>query len=197
MNRHHYAVFIRNCRLILLLRRDFTNGDLNIFKPAEWRWKLSQICDNQWHHYAITVNFPNVQLYIDGQPYSDSKNTSEIIDDWPLHPTNEIHTRLTVGGCWQGTESRIKHFFNGYLAGLTILTNQTIEQTRQPFVSTCLFRCHEQLQIPPLDFLQPGMELVTNNDQNAISVSSAKVEDLENLIKQVDFFNPRLHQNSN
>ncbi len=44
MNRHHYAWFVRNCRLILLLRRDFTQGDLNIFRPAEWRWKLPQVC---------------------------------------------------------------------------------------------------------------------------------------------------------
>lgn len=43
MNRHHFAVFIRNCRLILLLRRDFSEGDLNIFRPAEWRWKITQV----------------------------------------------------------------------------------------------------------------------------------------------------------
>lgn len=43
MNRHHYALFVRNCRLILLLRRDFSEGDLNIFRPAEWRWKIPQV----------------------------------------------------------------------------------------------------------------------------------------------------------
>lgn len=43
MNRHHYAWFVRNCRLILLLRRDFSEGDLNIFRPAEWRWKIPQV----------------------------------------------------------------------------------------------------------------------------------------------------------
>lgn len=43
MNRHHYAWFVRNCRLILLLRRDFSQGDLNIFRPAEWRWKIPQV----------------------------------------------------------------------------------------------------------------------------------------------------------
>lgn len=46
MNRHHYAWFVRNCRLILLLRRDFSQGDLNIFRPAEWRWKIPQVCHN-------------------------------------------------------------------------------------------------------------------------------------------------------
>lgn len=43
MNRHHYAIFVRNCRLIMLLRRDFGDGDLNIFRPAEWRWKIPEV----------------------------------------------------------------------------------------------------------------------------------------------------------
>lgn len=43
MNRHHFALFVRNCRLILLLRREFGDGDLKSFKPAEFRWKLPQV----------------------------------------------------------------------------------------------------------------------------------------------------------
>ena len=45
MNRHHFALFIRNCRLILLLRREFGDGDLKSFRPAEFRWKLPQVMD--------------------------------------------------------------------------------------------------------------------------------------------------------
>jgi len=102
MNRHHYALFVRNCRLILLLRRDFSEGDLNIFRPAEWRWKLPQVCDDEWHHYAVSVNFPVVQLYVDGQLLKGERKNPEIIDDWPLHPTKGINTTVTVGACWQG-----------------------------------------------------------------------------------------------
>ena len=43
MNRHHFALFVRNCRLILLLRREHSDGDLNTFRPAEWRWKVPQV----------------------------------------------------------------------------------------------------------------------------------------------------------
>ena len=43
MNRHHFSLFIRNCRLILLLRREFGDGDLKSFRPAEFRWKLPQV----------------------------------------------------------------------------------------------------------------------------------------------------------
>lgn len=55
MNRHHYALFVRNCRLILLLRRDFTEGDLNIFRPAEWRWKIPQVFIILMHYNYIKI----------------------------------------------------------------------------------------------------------------------------------------------
>lgn len=66
MNRHHFSVYIRNCHLVMLLRQEPTpDVDLNVFKPAEWRWKLPQVCDGAWHHYAISVDFPQVSLAID------------------------------------------------------------------------------------------------------------------------------------
>ena len=74
-NRVHFAVFIRNCRLILLLRREFSNEPKTIFRPAEWRFKLAETCDpHHWHHYAINVQFPNVELYVDGQKYRNGIN---------------------------------------------------------------------------------------------------------------------------
>ena len=38
-------------------------------RPAEWRWKLPQVCDNEWHHYAVSVNFPNAELTVDGDRF--------------------------------------------------------------------------------------------------------------------------------
>ena len=43
MNRHHYALFIRNCHLIMLLRREYDEANLNTFSPAEWRWQIPQV----------------------------------------------------------------------------------------------------------------------------------------------------------
>lgn len=60
-----------------------------------------QVCDDQWHHYAINVRFPDVELYLDGQLFRSEKKNPEVIDDWPLHPTKGINTTLTVGACWQ------------------------------------------------------------------------------------------------
>jgi len=78
MNRHHFAVFVHNCRLVMLLRQEPGQGvDLNMFKPAEWRWKLSQVCDAQWHHYAISVDFPQVSqntILPSGEPMPSAKD---------------------------------------------------------------------------------------------------------------------------
>lgn len=41
MNRHHYALYVHNCRLVFLLRKDFDQADT--FRPAEFHWKLDQV----------------------------------------------------------------------------------------------------------------------------------------------------------
>ena len=101
-NRHHLALFIRNCKLVLLLRKEFLEGEENTFRPAEWRWKLPQVCDDEWHHYAVNVNFPVVNLVIDGEEWTDQKDNPEIIDDWPLHNAGDISSKISIGACWQG-----------------------------------------------------------------------------------------------
>lgn len=67
MNRHHYSIFVHNCHLILLLRRESTGeADMSRFQPTEWRWKLEEVCDGNWHQYAISFDLPEVRqsLYI-------------------------------------------------------------------------------------------------------------------------------------
>lgn len=187
MNRHHYALFVRNCRLILLLRRDFSEGDLNIFRPAEWRWKLPQVCDDQWHHYAVNVRFPDVQLYLDGQLFHSEKKNPEVIDDWPLHPTKGINTTLTVGACWQGSDNKMKHHLRGYLAGLSVL----VGQTEKPEVLGCLHQCKESLQVPAMELLQPGMELLTNSDLTEVTVEGDNKTNLETLVRKIGYANSR------
>lgn len=44
-----------------------------------------------------------VRLYVDGVPFTDSENNPEILDDWPLRQTADVHSmKLVVGACWQG-----------------------------------------------------------------------------------------------
>ncbi|CAB3255145.1 unnamed protein product [Arctia plantaginis] len=176
MNRHHYALFVRNCRLILLLRRDFGEGDLNIFRPAEWRWKLPEVCDNEWHHYAVNVRFPNVELFVDGEAYHapDAKGP-EVIDDWPLHPAHGVNTTLVVGACWQGTEHDMKHHLRGGLAGLGVLRGGV----QTPRALSCLAHCREGLSLAPDLYLK------------SVSVEGDGVADVETLLRRVSYGDAR------
>ena len=61
MNRHHFSLFIRNCRLILLLRREFGDGDLKSFRPAEFRWKLPQVHFWLFCYFIFSIEQRNVK----------------------------------------------------------------------------------------------------------------------------------------
>ena len=116
MNRHHYALFIRHCRLVLLLRQEADSGvDANTFKPAEWRWTTPEVCDGKWHHYAVSIDLLQARLYIDGKQFAESKHNPEIVDDFPLHQSKHVHfTKLVVGACWLGAFSSI--FYEIYIS---------------------------------------------------------------------------------
>ncbi|XP_043481445.1 calsyntenin-1 [Leptopilina heterotoma] len=187
MNRHHYALFIRNCRLILLLRRDFSEGDPNIFRPAEWRWKLAQVCDDKWHHLAIQVDFPKVTLFVDGEEWHTDEKNPEIIDDWPLHPAKGINTTLVVGACWQGSDNKTKHHFRGYLAGLSVL----VGRNEKSEVLSCLRHCQEGIHVPPVDLLQPGIELLTNSDMTEVRINGDNRTNVETLLRRIGYSNTR------
>lgn len=107
--------------------------------------------------------FPEVQLYIDGQPFKQDKINPEVIDDWPLHPAKGINTSLSIGACWQGSENKFKHHFRGYLAGLSLL----IGKTEDPSVLACLHKCKESLEVPGMEVVQPGMQLMTNTGKSS------------------------------
>lgn len=57
----------------------------------------TQVCDKEWHHYVVNVEFPAVTLYVDGVSY----DPFPVTEDYPLHPS-KIETQLVVGACWQG-----------------------------------------------------------------------------------------------
>lgn len=55
MNRHHYALYVHNCRLVFLLRKDFDQADT--FRPAEFHWKLDQV-----HNFLLLLLNSSVPL---------------------------------------------------------------------------------------------------------------------------------------
>lgn len=56
MNRHHYSLYVHNCRLILLLRQDPSEAEN--YKPAEFHWKLDQV------NHSLPHYLPDVHVWI-------------------------------------------------------------------------------------------------------------------------------------
>ncbi|CAL1579882.1 unnamed protein product [Knipowitschia caucasica] len=183
MNRHHYSLYVHNCRLVFLLRRDFSEVDT--FKPAEFHWKLEQICDKEWHYYVINVEFPAVTLFVDGvtfEPYL-------VTDDWPIHASN-IDTQLTVGACWQGGEvatPRFTQYFHGSLSGLTIRPGRIETQK----VISCLQACKEGLDINSLESLAKDIKFHFNPAQSVLVVEGEDLDSINTAMTKVSYINSR------
>eukprot|EP00063_Salmo_salar_P095723 XP_014070558.1 PREDICTED: calsyntenin-2-like isoform X1 [Salmo salar] len=183
MNRHHYSLYVHNCRLVFLLRRDFTQVDT--FRPAEFHWKLEQICDKEWHYYVINVEFPAVTLFVDGVTYEPYLVT----DDWPIHPSS-IDTQLTVGACWQGGEvstPRFTQYFRGSLSGLTIRPGKIESQK----VISCLQACKEGLDINSLESLGKGIKFHFNPAQSILVMEGEDLENMNAALRKVSYINSR------
>uniref|UniRef100_A0A3Q3A669 Calsyntenin-2 n=1 Tax=Kryptolebias marmoratus TaxID=37003 RepID=A0A3Q3A669_KRYMA len=183
MNRHHYSLYVHNCRLVFLLRRDFTQIDT--FRPAEFHWKLEQICDKEWHYYVINVEFPAVTLFVDGVTYEPYLVT----DDWPIH-SSKIDTQLTVGACWQGgvvATSRFTQYFHGSLSGLTIRPGRIETQK----VISCLQACKEGLDINSLESLAKDIKFHFNPAQSVLVVEGEDVDSINTAMTKVSYINSR------
>ncbi|XP_076986377.1 calsyntenin-2 [Tamandua tetradactyla] len=183
MNRHHYALYVHNCRLVFLLRKDFDQADT--FRPAEFHWKLDQICDKEWHYYVLNVEFPVVSLYMDGATYEPYLVTN----DWPIHPSH-IAMQLTVGACWQGgevTKPRFAQFFHGSLASLTIRPGKMESQK----VISCLQACKEGLDINSLESLGQGIKYHFNPSQSVLVMEGDDIERISRALQKVSYINSR------
>ncbi|XP_068057387.1 calsyntenin-2 isoform X2 [Anomalospiza imberbis] len=183
MNRHHYALYVHNCRLVFLLRKDFDQADT--FRPAEFHWKLDQICDKEWHYYVVNVEFPVVTLYMDGTTYEPYLVTN----DWPIHPSH-IAMQLTVGACWQGgevTKPRFAQYFHGSLASLTIRPGKIESQK----VISCLQACKEGLDINSLESLGQGIKYHFNPSQSVLVMEGDDVENINQALQKVSYINSR------
>uniref|UniRef100_A0A3Q2EAA8 Calsyntenin-2 n=1 Tax=Cyprinodon variegatus TaxID=28743 RepID=A0A3Q2EAA8_CYPVA len=183
MNRHHYSLYVHNCRLVFLLRRDFTQIDT--YRPAEFHWKLEQICDKEWHYYVINVEFPAVTLFVDGVTYEPYLVT----DDWPIH-SSKIDTQLTVGACWQGGEvatPRFTQYFHGSLSGLTIRPGRIETQK----VISCLQACKEGLDINSLESLAKDIKFHFNPAQSVLVLEGEDVDSINTAMTKVSYINSR------
>ncbi|XP_026375677.2 calsyntenin-1 isoform X4 [Ursus arctos] len=180
MNRHHYSLYVHGCRLIFLLRQD--PSEEKKYKPAEFHWKLNQVCDEEWHHYVLNVEFPSATLYVDGvshEPFS-------VTEDYPLHPT-KIETQLVVGACWQGGDLHMTQFFRGNLAGLTVRSGKVADKK----VIDCLYTCKEGLDLQLPEDGARGVKIHTNPSQLALTLEGDDIGELDKAMQHVAYLNSR------
>uniref|UniRef100_A0A3Q4GQ70 Calsyntenin-1 n=1 Tax=Neolamprologus brichardi TaxID=32507 RepID=A0A3Q4GQ70_NEOBR len=192
MNRHHYSLYVHNCRLIFLLRQEPSEAEN--YKPAEFHWKLDQVCDKEWHHYVLNVEFPTVSVFVDGTTFEPFLVT----EDYPLH-ASKIETQLTIGACWQensghdndtetvsepssGGNARMAQFFRGNLAGLIIRTGK-LENKK---VIDCLYTCKEGL-----DVQLPEEVVEFNPNQSSLTVEGDDIDAFDKVMQHISYLNSR------
>uniref|UniRef100_A0A8C6UVQ7 Calsyntenin-1 n=1 Tax=Neogobius melanostomus TaxID=47308 RepID=A0A8C6UVQ7_9GOBI len=197
MNRHHYSLYVHNCRLILLLRQDPSEAEN--YKPAEFHWKLDQVCDKEWHHYVLNVEFPTVSLFVDGNTFEPFLVT----EDYPLH-ASKIETQLTIGACWQeisghdndtetpsepasGGNARMAQFFRGNLAGLMIRSGK-LENKK---VIDCLYTCKEGLDVQLPEEVASAVKVDFNPNQSSLTVEGDDIDAFDKVMQHISYLNSR------
>ncbi|XP_072100891.1 calsyntenin-1 isoform X3 [Mobula birostris] len=180
MNRHHYSLYVHNCRLVFLFRQNPSENEN--FRPAEFHWKIDQVCDKEWHHYVLNVDIPTVALFVDGVAHDPFLVT----EDYPLHHS-KIETQLVVGACWQGGEFRMAQFFRGNLAGLMIQSGK-IESKK---VIDCLYTCKEGLDLLDSENLDKSVKVHFNPTQSVLSLEGNDIESFDKSIQHMSYLNSR------
>uniref|UniRef100_A0A672R6R1 Cadherin domain-containing protein n=1 Tax=Sinocyclocheilus grahami TaxID=75366 RepID=A0A672R6R1_SINGR len=180
MNRHHYSLYVHNCRLVLLLRQEPTESEN--YKPAEFHWKLDQVCDKEWHHYVLNIEFPAVTLFVDGATFEPFLVT----EDYPLH-ASKIETQLTIGACWQGGSALMTQYFRGNLAGLMIRSGK-LENKK---VIDCLYTCKEGLDVQLPEEVASAVKVEFNPNQSSLTLEGDDIESFEKVMQHISYLNSR------
>ncbi|XP_048858940.1 calsyntenin-1 isoform X2 [Brienomyrus brachyistius] len=197
MNRHHYSLYVHNCRLVFLLRQE--PAEPESYKPAEFHWKLDQVCDKEWHHYVLNVESPSATLYVDGVTYEPFLVT----EDYPLHSA-KIETQLTIGACWQddsghdsdnetdpdtltGGSMRMSQFFHGSLAGLMIRSGK-LENKK---VIDCLYTCKEGLDVQLPEEVAASVKVQFSPNQSSMTLEGDDIESFDKVMQHISYLNSR------
>ncbi|WKX97118.1 hypothetical protein Q1695_013068 [Nippostrongylus brasiliensis] len=184
MNRHHFSVYIRHCKLEVVLRRE--SGSKAEFRAAEWRWAIPQVCDDEWHSYSLLFNgVDDVNLMIDGRVFKADERNPEILDDWPLHQSKAGKTRLVVGACWHGRQQAMAQYFRGSLSSVFLLVGETESQS----AIECAHRCPEQLQYTGMDELVEGQSVAYGTEQSSVTVTAQNEQQFSKMLQRISYVN--------
>ncbi|XP_075469171.1 calsyntenin-3 [Ascaphus truei] len=188
----HYTLAVHGCRISFLYW-----SLLDSARPVKFLWKLEQVCDVEWHHYALSLEFPTVSLYVDGVTYDPA-----LIHDNGALPPPRRQARLMIGGCWAdekipgkvsdnvtervpGSVPRVGRFLRGYVSAFSLRPGPV--DTRE--VIECLYSCKEGLQYTDFDSLGKGMKVHVNPAQSKLSLEGDDALSFSRALQHVEYLN--------
>ncbi|XP_020013819.1 calsyntenin-3 isoform X2 [Castor canadensis] len=190
----HYSLTVHGCRIAFLYWPLLESA-----RPVKFLWKLEQVCDDEWHHYALNLEFPTVTLYADGISFDPAL----IHDNGLIHPPRR-EPALMIGACWtedknkekdkggdnstdttQGDPLPIHHYFHGYLAGFSVRSGRL--ESRE--VIECLYACREGLDYRDFESLGKGMKVHVNPSQSLLTLEGDDVETFSHALQHVAYMN--------
>ncbi|KAL1790544.1 calsyntenin-3 [Sigmodon hispidus] len=189
----HYSLTVHGCRIAFLYWPLLESA-----RPVKFLWKLEQVCDDEWHHYALNLEFPTVTLYTDGISFDPAL----IHDNGLIHPPRK-EPALMIGACWTEEKNKekgkgdnstdttpgdpllIHHYFHGYLAGFSVRSGRL--ESRE--VIECLYACREGLDYRDFESLGKGMKVHVNPSQSLLTLEGDDVETFNHALQHVAYMN--------
>ncbi|NP_599203.1 calsyntenin-3 precursor [Rattus norvegicus] len=190
----HYSLTVHGCRIAFLYWPLLESA-----RPVKFLWKLEQVCDDEWHHYALNLEFPTVTLYTDGISFDPAL----IHDNGLIHPPRR-EPALMIGACWSEEKNKekekggenstdttsgdplpIHHYFHGYLAGFSVRSGRL--ESRE--VIECLYACREGLDYRDFESLGKGMKVHVNPSQSLLTLEGDDVETFNHALQHVAYMN--------
>lgn len=187
----HYSLSVHGCRLSL-----FYWPVVAVARSVKFLWKLEQVCDSEWHHLSLSVQYPSVTLYVDGVTFDPA-----LIHDNGAIPSPAPHQRLAIGACWEPEEKqedmvnntipetrdsgRFAGAYRGLLSGVTVRPGGVEPHN----VVECLYACREGLDFGDLETLGSGMKVHVNPSQSVLILEGDNIESFNRAVQQVTYRN--------
>uniref|UniRef100_A0AAQ5X310 Calsyntenin-3 n=1 Tax=Amphiprion ocellaris TaxID=80972 RepID=A0AAQ5X310_AMPOC len=135
-----------------------------------------KVCDSEWHHLSLSVQFPSVTLYVDGVTFDPA-----LIHDNGAIPNPAARQRMFIGACWV----RYVGGYHGLLSGVTVRPGSVEPHS----VVECLYACREGLDFGDLETLGSGMKVHVNPSQSVLVLEGDDIESFNRAVQQVTYRN--------
>uniref|UniRef100_A0A8C2VSV0 Calsyntenin-3 n=1 Tax=Chinchilla lanigera TaxID=34839 RepID=A0A8C2VSV0_CHILA len=172
----HYSLTVHGCRIAFLYWPLLESA-----RPVKFLWKLEQVCDEEWHHYALNLEFPTVTLYADGISFDPAL----IHDNGLIHPPRR-EPALMIGACWAEEKNKEKEK-GGDNSTLCVTTGDPRVLSRE--VIECLYACREGLDYRDFESLGKGMKVHVNPSQSLLTLEGDDVETFNHALQHVAYMN--------